>query len=187
MEETKKLSCIDCNVKKCNAKQNIENNKPYPGFCVSHNMDLKDRQRALDTYLGDEKDLKIMRASAEIEHDFYCQATRVEETIRWAKKLGAKKIGIASCVGLLKESHLLAGLLREYGFEVYGVGCKIGEVPKTEVGIPERCEEVGVHMCNPILQAQMLNKEKTDINIVMGLCVGHDSLFYKYAEAPSTT
>lgn len=75
MEETKKLSCIDCNVKKCNAKQNIENNKPYPGFCVSHNMDLKDRQRALDTYLGDEKDLKIMRASAEIEHDFYCQAT----------------------------------------------------------------------------------------------------------------
>ena len=49
MEETKKLSCIDCNVKKCNAKQNIENNKPYPGFCVSHNMDLKDRQRALDT------------------------------------------------------------------------------------------------------------------------------------------
>ena len=97
-------------------------------------MDSQDRQRALDTYLGDEKDLKIMRASAEIEHDFYCQATRVEETIRWAKKLGAKKIGIASCVGLLKESHLLAGLLREYGFEVYGVGCKIGEVPKTEVG-----------------------------------------------------
>ena len=172
MEETKKLSCIDCNVKKCNVKQNIENHKPYPGFCVSHNMDSQDRQRALDTYLGDEKDLKIMRASAEIEHDFYCQATRVEETIRWAKKLGAKKIGIASCVGLLKESHLLAGLLREYGFEVYGVGCKIGEVPKTEVGIPERCEEVGVHMCNPILQAQMLNKEKTDINIVMGLCVG---------------
>ena len=156
MEETKKLSCIDCSVKKCNAKQNIENNKPYPGFCASHNMDVEDRQQALNTYMGDEKDLKIMRASAEIEHDYYCQATRVEETIRWAKKLGAKKIGIASCVGLLKESHLLAGLLREYGFEVYGVGCKIGEVPKTEVGIPERCEEVGVHMCNPILQAQML-------------------------------
>ena len=70
---------------------------------------------------------------------------------------------------------------------MYGVGCKNGEVPKTEVGIPERYEEVGVHMCYPILQAQMLNKEKTDINIVMGLCVGHDSLFFKYAEAPSTT
>lgn len=32
MEETKKLSCIDCNVKKCNVKQNIENHKPYPGL-----------------------------------------------------------------------------------------------------------------------------------------------------------
>lgn len=42
-------------------------------------------------------------------------------------------------------------------------------------------------MCNPILQAQMLNKEHTDINIVMGLCVGHDSLFYKYADALTTT
>ena len=32
MEETKKLSCIDCNVKKCNAKQNIENNNHIRDF-----------------------------------------------------------------------------------------------------------------------------------------------------------
>ena len=82
-------------------------------------MDLKDRQMALDTYLGDEKDLKIMRASAEIEHDFYCQATRVEETIRWAKKLGAKKIGIAKLCGTLKgKPPCWQDILREYGFEV---------------------------------------------------------------------
>ena len=42
-------------------------------------------------------------------------------------------------------------------------------------------------MCNPILQAKVLNREKTDINIVMGLCVGHDSLFYKYSKALTTT
>lgn len=183
----KKMSCIDCNVKKCNLKQNVENNKPYPEFCVSKQINQQTVEEVLDTYMTNEMDKKIMCASAEIEHDYYCQATRVEETIRWAKKLNAKKIGIASCVGLLKESHILAGLLREYGFEVFGAGCKIGEVPKTEVGIPVRCEETGVHMCNPILQAQLLNREKTDINIVMGLCVGHDSLFYKYAEAPTTT
>ena len=101
-KKQKKLSCIDCNVKKCNVKQNIENHKPYPGFCVSHNMDLKDRQMALDTYLGDEKDLKIMRASAEIEHDFYCQATRVEETIRWAKKTGCQEDRNCKLCGTLK-------------------------------------------------------------------------------------
>jgi uncharacterized metal-binding protein len=41
-------------------------------------------------------------------------------------------------------------------------------------------------MCNPIGQAKFLNKAKTDLNILLGLCVGHDSLFIKYSEAPIT-
>ena len=90
-------------------------------------------------------------------------------------------------VGLIRETRTLTNILRSHGFEVYGVACKAGTVRKTEVGIPKTCENTGVNMCNPILQAKMLNAEHTDLNIVMGLCVGHDSLFYKYAEAPSTT
>ena len=39
-------------------------------------------------------------------------------------------------------------------------------------------------MCNPIVQAFLLNEGKTAFNVMMGLCVGHDSLFLKYAEAP---
>jgi uncharacterized metal-binding protein len=42
-------------------------------------------------------------------------------------------------------------------------------------------------MCNPILQARLLNRAKTDLNVVIGLCVGHDSLFYRYSEAYVTT
>ena len=42
-------------------------------------------------------------------------------------------------------------------------------------------------MCNPILQAKQLNAEKTDLDVVIGLCVGHDSLFYKYSDAVVTT
>ena len=41
-------------------------------------------------------------------------------------------------------------------------------------------------ICNPIGQAMYLNEEKTDFNVVVGLCVGHDSLFFKYSEAPTT-
>ena len=41
-------------------------------------------------------------------------------------------------------------------------------------------------MCNPIAQAFVLNDEQTEFNIVMGLCVGHDSLFLKYSNAPCT-
>lgn len=42
-------------------------------------------------------------------------------------------------------------------------------------------------MCNPILQAKQLNAGKTDLNVVIGLCVGHDSLFNKYSDALVTT
>ena len=42
-------------------------------------------------------------------------------------------------------------------------------------------------MCNPIMQAKIMNREKTDFNVIVGLCVGHDSLFYKYADALCTT
>ena len=41
-------------------------------------------------------------------------------------------------------------------------------------------------MCNPIGQAVFLNKEKMDLNLILGLCVGHDTLFIKYSEAPVT-
>jgi uncharacterized metal-binding protein len=41
-------------------------------------------------------------------------------------------------------------------------------------------------MCNPISQAEILNNEGAEFNIVVGLCVGHDSLFFKYAKAPTT-
>ena len=42
-------------------------------------------------------------------------------------------------------------------------------------------------MCNPIMLAKTLAANGCDFNIVIGLCVGHDSLFYKYSEAPVTT
>lgn len=183
MDEVKKFTCVDCGVRKCNTGENN-----YPSFCVSQSLDKDKVEEVKEIYLGDEDDLKVARASAEIEKDFYCNACRVEETIRWAKKIGAKKIGIATCVGLVEESKVLTKLLRQYGFEVYGVVCKVGEVPKVDIGIPERCSMgLGKNMCNPILQAKILNEEKTDVNIVMGLCVGHDSLFYKYSEAITTT
>ena len=37
------------------------------------------------------------------------------------------------------------------------------------------------------MQAKLLNKHKVDLNVVIGLCVGHDGLFYRYAEGLTTT
>lgn len=115
--------------------------------------------------------------------------TRLEEIMLFAKKMGYQKLGVAFCLGLRKEAGILIPILENHGFEVVSVCCKTGGVPKEEIGVkdeekmrPGRYEV----MCNPIAQAAILNKEKTEFNILVGLCVGHDALFLKHAEALST-
>lgn len=181
MAEQIKRSCIDCAVGNCDYMD-----KSYPGFCLTTNMDRELKQEAISEY-DNEENRKIMIAAAEVEYENYCKMTRVEEIMEFAKKIGAKKIGIATCVGLLHEAGIFAEILRKHGFEVFGICCKAGTVEKKSVGIPECCEEIGKNMCNPILQAKQLNAEKTDLNVVIGLCVGHDSLFNKYSDALVTT
>ncbi|MCD8300807.1 MAG: DUF1847 domain-containing protein [Clostridiales bacterium] len=174
-------SCIDCSSGNCNREDGI-----YPSFCLSTHMDQDLMAEAMAEY--EKEDIRrIAVTAAEVEADNYCKMTRLEETIEFAKKIDATKIGIATCVGLLSESRTLAKILRSHGFEVCGSGCKCGTRKKVDIGIPERCNAVGENMCNPILQAKILNKAGTDLNILMGLCVGHDSLFYKYSDAPVTT
>lgn len=143
-------------------------------------------QWALERY-EEERNHEIMVASAEVEYEGYGQWTRVQEIMEFARKIHAHKIGIANCIGLIHEARIFARILRANGFEVYSVICKVAGKAKSSIGIPKDCESIGAAMCNPILQARLLNEAKTDLNVVIGLCVGHDSLFYKYSEAYVTT
>lgn len=176
-----KLSCIDCAVKNCDKMD-----KTFPEFCLTTNMDTEVLNEAMELY-KDEENHKVTVAAAMVETGYYCQMTRVEEIAEFAKRMGYKKIGIATCVGLLAEARTAAKIFRHKGFEVFGVACKAGAQPKANGGIPKECEKIGPNMCNPILQAKLLNHEKTDFNVVIGLCVGHDGMFYKYSDALCTT
>lgn len=114
---------------------------------------------------------------------------RFLEIVEFAQKMGYKKLGLVFCLGLAKEAAIANQLLENHGFDVTSVVCKAGGVPKEEIGIKEDEKIfIGGHesMCNPILQAMVVNEAKTDFNILLGLCVGHDSLFFKYADAPTT-
>ncbi|MDD4875709.1 MAG: DUF1847 domain-containing protein [Dehalococcoidales bacterium] len=115
---------------------------------------------------------------------------RVEEVIQFAKKMGYKKLGMAFCHGLRHEAAILNTILENRGFTVISVCCKVGGTPKEAIGITEEQKIAGPGqwetMCSPIAQAEILNSEEVEFNIVMGLCVGHDSLFFKYAKAPIT-
>ena len=180
-------SCIDCAAGACDGKHGT-----YPSFCLT--AAIKDGgeaaalcEESLDKYLNDPEDSLIAKASATVEFENYCKMTRVEEICEFAAKIGASRLGIATCVGLLREARTAAEIFRRKGFEVYGAACKVGAIRKTDIGINPEQESLGPHICNPILQAKILNEKKTDLNIVIGLCVGHDSLFYKYSNALCTT
>ena len=179
--DNKTLSCVDCGTQNCKFKT-----RTYPEFCLTSNLSEEDSAWAVERYEED-RNLEIMKASAEVEYEGYCQWTRVQEIMEFARKIGAHKIGIANCIGLINEARIFAKILRVNGFEPYSVVCKVEGRAKASMGIPAQCEEIGQAMCNPILQARLLNKTRTDLNVVIGLCVGHDSLFYRYSEAYVTT
>ena len=179
--DKKELSCVDCGTQNCKFKD-----RTYPDFCLTTNLSEDDAKWAAERYEED-RNHEVMVASAEVEFEGYCQWTRVREIMEFARKIGAKKIGIANCIGLINEARIFARILRANGFEAYSVICKVEGRAKSSMGIPEKCEQIGPAMCNPILQARLLNQAKTDLNVVIGLCVGHDSLFYRYSDAYVTT
>lgn len=179
------FSCVDCMSKSC-----LKLDGKNPSFCLTTALSKEDRSEMRRQYTSDETVQRVAIASAEADGLFYGQHTRVEDTIEFANRINAHKIGIATCVGLLSESRTLAKILRKKGFDVYGVCCKVGSVGKTRLSITEEqlaSFKSGRIMCNPVLQAKLLNEAETDLNIMMGLCVGHDSLFIKYSNALCTS
>ncbi|MDU4658631.1 MAG: DUF1847 domain-containing protein [Clostridium butyricum] len=167
-------NCALCSIHVCSSGE--LNNAPKNCPCVSEKMnDIK-------ALYNDEENYKIAKASALVVSECYGEKTRLEETMAFAKKCGYKKIGLAFCIGLVDESKVLSKVLSYNGFEVNSVICKNGNLSRELIDI----NNSQVAMCNPIGQAEFLNESKTDLNILLGLCVGHDSLFIKYSESPVT-
>lgn len=175
------MSCIDCCSINCDNAETM-----FPDFCLTVNMDKDALKCAMNEY-NDPETVKMARVSASVENDGYMKWCRLEEIMVFAKRMRYTKLGIATCVGLMRESRRLTEIMRSNGFDVFGVACKCGMQKKKILGFDSSGSELGENMCNPILQAELLNRENTDFNIVMGLCVGHDSLFYKHSQAPVTT
>ncbi|MFX0077384.1 MAG: DUF1847 domain-containing protein [Candidatus Hermodarchaeota archaeon] len=119
---------------------------------------------------------------------------RLRDTIEYAKAMGFRKLGIASCGALQTETRKTVEILHHYGFEVSSVCCPTGINKKINIEVPDEFKhylEDGYNFdyvsCNPVAQALLLNKADTDMNIIIGLCVGHDVSFTRVSEAPVIT
>jgi uncharacterized metal-binding protein len=138
----------------------------------------------------DQEDLRSLAVeSARTEAAGYCRTTRIEDIMDFARRIGAEKLGIAHCAGLMQEARLAKDIFVAKGFEVYTVCCKVGSIAKEQIGLKDE-EKVrpGQYeaLCSPVGQAALLAKAGTQLNVVIGLCVGHDSLFFMHSKAPAT-
>jgi uncharacterized metal-binding protein len=159
-----------------------------PGFCPSKVAD--DGLDDAWTRYADPEIRRIAQASALVESEGYCRWTRVEEIAQFAHRLGYRKLGIATCISFVDLARTLSGVLESHGFQVASVACKSGGIAKEAIGLrDEQKIRPGGHesMCNPIAQAELLNRAGCELNVVLGLCVGHDSLFFRHSRGLATT
>ena len=188
------INCAKCPKRVCNSPAFMEG----PENCPTR-VEAEVIGRALGRY-GDPEIAEFARQASIVEGSAFVRVpwaantpspatTRLEEIIKLAKRMGYRKLGVAFCGGLMDEAQVLIPILEDCGFEVVSVCCKVGGIPKEEIGLKD-AEKVSPGryeaMCNPISQAEILNEEGCQFNILMGLCVGHDSLFLKHVKALTT-
>ncbi|MBT3225217.1 MAG: DUF1847 domain-containing protein [Deltaproteobacteria bacterium] len=200
-------TCASCEIEMWNRRCIVENGEVSKG-CPT--VSRKKVLQAADELYNNPEHLKFARQASIQEGDGYDNKfdkesrsvvlnpikTRIVEVCEFAKKMAYQRIGLAFCIGLAREAAIVEEVLQNHDFEVVSVVCKAGCVPKERIGVnkeefivPEIGEMIpgaSETMCNPIFQAEVLNNEKTDFNVVIGLCVGHDSLFFKHADAYTT-
>ena len=168
------LFCADCPVNSCDQKYRDPAPRTCPGADAAADEILAEYQS--DEYL------EFGRVCSEVSMSRDGVKPRILEIVEVARKMNYQKLGLAFCIGFTEEASLVKKVLEYHGFQVCSVVCKVGGLDKAVQGI----ENGGNAMCNPFGQALLLNREKTDLNIVLGLCVGHDSLFFKKSDAPVT-
>ena len=134
---------------------------------------------------------RILEASLDISSEQDRTLCRLSELIYFCLEMRYQHIGVAYCIDLQEPAEILVRVLRRF-FHVYPVSCKIG-------GIPFSTELVGAAAggeskpgrrsiaCNPRGQAEVLNRIGTDMNLMVGICIGADCIFSKFSDAPVTT
>ena len=147
-------------------------------------FDAADEHRTL---YQDAEIARLQKAASSIEARHYCREPRLREIILFAEQLKCRRVGLAFCIGLSAEAKIVEQILSRH-FDVASVCCKACGMPKSDFGLEQIDPDKNLEVtCNPAGQADLLNRAGTDLNILCGLCVGHDAIFSKASNAPVTT
>jgi len=171
------LNCARCGTWSCSSLDGR-----YPEVCPTANPTPAQAQALAEARLtyDDPAVRDLAHAAAWVEKTGYCQWSRLEETIELARRMGYSHLGIACCVGLRREAAVVSRVLEDCGFAVSVAVCKVGAVAKDDIGVPAESQfrpGESETMCNSVGQAALLAVNGCQLNLVVGLCVGHDTLF----------
>jgi len=161
------MKCAHCKHSKC--------------YADGQNCTRIPEQQSIELYAGDDR--RIMDAAASVEACNYMKMCRLEESADFARRFGAKTIGLAFCIGLAEEARLISAYFEEC-FTVHSVCCKVCGVGKDKLGLEQVKPESFEAMCNPKAQAAILAECGAELNFTIGLCVGHDMLFNAASTVP---
>ncbi len=195
MNEQHLPACADCPFKKSD-RVCIRPDGRHPANCPTASMPELAAE-SLATLRNAPELLRFAKESALVEADGYSHKDttprparpRIVEIIDFAKRMGYKRLGLIFCMGLRGEAQATLKILEANGFEMVSVVCKAGGIPKSAIGIePEgQIDCTGPEtMCNPIMQAEVCNAMEVEFSILLGLCVGHDSLALQHLKSPAT-
>lgn len=190
--------CAKCVIKICSKEE--WDRGDLPGFCpMLHKKDVI--EAAMEKYKDSDRDLYVnatiteQRAYMDVRGRIIAVRPRLLEVIKFTEMMGWKKLGVAFCIGLRNEAKRIVEILEDAGLDVYSVCCKCGSVDKSWWGIKgeDKITNLSGHPeafeagCNPVVQAEVLNSESLDMNLIVGLCIGHDIQFTQHSNAPVST
>jgi len=182
--------CDKCGGRECRTGE-IMNNPNCP-----FNVERMDEAGIVGMY-SDEAEMAIYRTAAKVEKETYRSVEgaitpvrpRIAEVLAFCREMDIHRVGVAFCAGLFWEASRICRILESGGLDVASVMCKCFSVEKELLGVSrEHYIRPGEEKaCNPIMQAELLNKADTQLNLIVGLCLGHDILFTKHSKAMVST
>ena len=175
------FACNDCSTLEC--RRGYPNG--IPSYCLAARFpEIMEQTKSEYSAPGV---IEVYKASGRVVANGYGRWPRIQEAIEFARELKLNKIGLASCIGLIRELGMVAEHFIGAGFDTISASCQIGKISPEARGVTVDVKDYRGLFCNPIAQAEILNCEKTKLNFILGLCLGHDILFSRYSKAPVST
>ncbi|MBD3401837.1 DUF1847 domain-containing protein [candidate division GN15 bacterium] len=151
-----------------------------------HLDDHERHQKPLEREVND-----MLEAALDISLEDERTLCRLSELIYFCLEMRYQHLGLAYCIELQEPAEILTHVLRRF-FVVSPVSCKIGglaiddPLSSVDTGPAVRGRRHAI-ACNPTGQAAALNRAGTEINVLVGLCMGADCIFARASHAPVST